>query len=226
MSFRSLIDVLARNAKENLGVAQPPEVLPPEPLKLRLGGFVEIDTLPYRMLQGRVNFEIGANAQPIAARGVVDLNRSWLHRYYLDDDETWLQVKTDGGTDDASVSECILWQYWDVKTPANSDELKAVAGSSSEVGLPTYEIGAFLYQRVWGASRGQTELIPFLEQVFDKNPTTPSFSCQHYAMLYRRLIDQSDRQEYVLISVEECPDSLQVVTSIGIDLNPADLSVT
>jgi Protein of unknown function (DUF2491) len=226
MSFRSLIEVLARDAKAKLSASRTPEVLPPEPLKLRLGGFVEVDPLPYRMLQGRVNFEIGASAQPIAARGIVDLNRSWLHRYYFNDDETWLQVKTDGGTDDASVSECILWQYWDVKTPANDDELKAVAGSASDVGLPTYEVGAFLYQRVWGASRGQTELIPFIEQVFDKNPTIPSFSCQHYAMLYRRLIEQSDRQEYVLISVEECPDSLQVVTSIGVDLNPADLSVT
>jgi hypothetical protein len=221
-----LIDTLARNARANLGIAKVPEMLPPEPLKLRLGGFVEIDPIPYRMLEGRANFEIGASAQPIAARGIVDLNRSWLHRYYFDDDETWLQVKTDGGTDDANVSECILWQYWDVKTPANHDELNAVAGSTSEVGLPTYEVGAFVYQRVWGASRGQTELIPFTEFVFDKDPRTPSFSCQHYAMLYRRLIETSDRQEYVLISVEECPDSLQVVTSIGLDLNPADLSVT
>jgi hypothetical protein len=226
MSFRSLIDALARNAQTNLGIARAPEVLPPEPLKLRLGGFVEIDPIPYRMLQGRMNFEIGECAQPIAARGIVDLNRSWLHRYYFDDDETWLQVKTDGGTDDANVSECILWQYWDVKTPANHDELKSIAGSTSEVGLPTYEVGAFVYQRVWGASRGQTELIPFVELVFDKDPRTPSFSCQHYAMLYRRLIDSSNRQEYVLVSVEECPDSLQVVTSIGLDLNPADLSVT
>jgi hypothetical protein len=45
-------------------------------------------------------------------------------------------------------------------------------------------------------------------------------------MLYRRRIEASDRQEYVLISVEEMADSLQVVTSIGVDLNPADLTVT
>lgn len=197
MSFGSLLKVLARDATAKLSASRTPEVPPPEPLKLRLGGFLEIDPLPYRMLQGRTNFEIGNCAQPIAARGIVDLNRSWLHRYYLDDDEMWLQVKTDGGTDDASVSECILWQYWDVKTPANNDELKAIAGSSSEVGLPTYEVGAFLYQRVWGASRGQTELIPLLEQVFDKDPRTPSFSCQHYAMLYRRLIEDRDRKSVV-----------------------------
>lgn len=226
MSLGTLFKVLARDAKDALAPPAPRTALPPEPLKLRRGGFLEIDPLPYRMLHERANFELGQSAQPIAARGLVDLNRTWLHRYYLDDDETWLQVKTDGGTDDASVSECILWQYWDVKTPANLGELKEIAGPASEIGRPTYEVGAFLYQRVWGASRGQTELIPFVEQVFDRSDTVASFSCQHYAMLYRRRIDDSARQEYVLISVEESPQSLDVATSIGVDVNPADLTVT
>jgi hypothetical protein len=226
MSFGDLFRLLARDARGSLRSEPPRAQLPAEPLKLRRGGFVEIDPLPFRMLGERANFELGENKQPIAARGVVDLNGSWLHRYYLDDDETWLQVKTDGGTDDASVSECILWQYWDTKTPASREELKLVAGAASDVGLPTYEVGAFLYQRVWGVARGQTELVPFVEQVFDRSDTVASFSCRHYAMLYRRLIEGSERQEYVLISVEECPDSLQMVTSIGVDLNPADLSVT
>ena len=226
MSFGTLFKVLARDARERWSSAPLPAQLPPEPLKLRRGGFLQIDPVPFRMLTDRANFELGNPAQPIAARGLVDLRGSWLHRYYLDDDETWLQVKTDGGTDDASVSECILWQYWDVKTPANHAELKSIAGPQSEVGLPTYEVGAFLYQRVWGASRGQTELVPFVEQVFDRSDTEARCTFQHYAMLYRRLIEDSPRQEYVLISVEEGPDSLQMVTSIGVDLNPADLTVT
>ena len=226
MSVGTLFKVLARDAKQALASSAPRALLPPEPLKLRRGGFLEIDPLPFRMLQGHANFELGQAAQPIATRGLVDLSGTWLHRYYLDDDETWLQVKTDGGTDDASVSECILWQYWDCKTPANLAELKSLAGPTSEIGLPTYEVGAFLYQRVWGVSRGQTELVPFTEQVFDKNDTVPSFSCQHYAMLYRRRIEDSPRQEYVLISVEESPQSLDVCTSIGVDVNPADLTVT
>ena len=87
-------------------------------------------------------------------------------------------------------------------------------------------MGAFLYHRVWGVSKGQTELVPFIEQVFDKSDTVASRNCNHYAMLYRRPIEASTRAEYVLISVEEMPDSLQVVTSIGVDLNPADLTVT
>ena len=226
MSAGTLLKVLARDAKQALAPSAPRQGLPPEPLKLRRGGFLEIDPLPYRMLQGRANFELGQSAQPIAARGLIDLSGTWLLRYYLDDDETWLQVKTDGGTDDANVSECILWQYWDCKTPANLAELKSIAGPASEIGLPTYEVGAFVYQRVWGVSRGQTELVPFVEQVFDQNDATPSFSCQHYAMLYRRRIEDSPRQEYVLISVEESPQSLDVATSIGVDVNPADLTVT
>ena len=226
MSLGKLFSVLARDAGEQLGMRSGPAALPPEPLRLRRGGFVQIDPLPFRMLQGRANFELGEPRQPIAARGLVDLNGSWLHRYYLDDDETWLQVKTDGGTADADVSECILWQYWDARTPASHAELRELAGPASPVGLPSFEVGAFLYQRVWGVSRGQTELVPFLEQVFDRSDDCASFSCQHYAMLYRRLIEDSRRQEYVLISVEERPDAVQVVTSLGVDLNPADLTVT
>ncbi|HTV50827.1 MAG TPA: DUF2491 family protein [Steroidobacteraceae bacterium] len=226
MSVGKLFKVLARDAGERLGVVPAAAAIPPEPLKLRRGGFVRIDPLPYRMLQGHANFELGEPAQPIATRGLVDLKGSWLHRYYLDDDETWLQVKTDGGTGDANISECILWQYWDTKTPTSHAELREIAGPTSPVGLPTFEVGAFLYQRVWGVARGQTELVPFLEQVFDHSDSIASFSCQHYAMLYRRLIEGSRRQEYVLISVEECPDSVQMVTSLGVDLNPADLTVT
>ena len=226
MSFSDLMRVLARDARDALSPPQLPNARPAEPLKLRRGGFVEIDTLPFRMAADHTNFELRKCAQPIATRGLVDLNGSYLHRFYLDDDDTWIQVKTDGGVDDANVSECILWQYWDTKTPANHAELRQVAGPDSEIGLPRLEIGAFEYQRVWGVARGQTELVPFTEWVFDKSDTTPSFGCRHHAMLYRRRVESTDRQEYVLVSVEECPDSLQVVTSIGMDLSPADLSVT
>ena len=142
MSFGSLFKTLARDTKEALGVSRAGDALPAEPLKLRLGGFVEIDTLPYRMLAGRANFELVQCAQPIAARGVVDLNRSWLHRYYFDDDETWLQVKTDGGTDDASVSECILWQYWDAKTPAKHAASELIEASYRE-GVVILKAGTF-----------------------------------------------------------------------------------
>ena len=226
MSLGTLFSTLARDAKERLSASRPREALPPEPLKLRLGGFVEIDALPYRMLAGRANFELEECSQPIAARGVVDLNRSWLHRYYFDDDETWLQVKTDGGSADEHISECILWRYWDVQTPGSQAELGQIAGPQSAIGLPRYTVGAYVYDRAWGVSAGQTELVPFRETVFDRSDTLASHVCQHYAMLYRREVPASDRKEYVLISVEEAPGRLQVVTSLGMDVLQADFTVT
>ena len=84
----------------------------PAPMHLRRGGFVEIDPLPFQMVADRANFCLAAAAQPIAARGEVDLGgNSWLHRFYLDDDDTWLQVKTDGGVEDRHIAECTLWRF-------------------------------------------------------------------------------------------------------------------
>ena len=221
MSFSSLF----KSAVRDLSARPLQEV--PTPLHLRRGGFLEIDPLPFQMLADRVNFSLAVAAQPIAARGEVDLGgNSWLHRFYLDDDDTWLQVKTDGGSRDEHVSECILWRYWDVQTPGSQAELGLIAGPHSAIGLPRYTVGAYVYERAWGVSAGQTELVPFRETVFDRSDTVASQACQHYAMLYRRDVPSSDREEYVLISVEEAPGRLQVVTSLGMDALQADFTVT
>jgi hypothetical protein len=194
---------------------------------LRRGGFLEIDPLPFQMVADRANFSLAVRAQPIAARGEVDLGgNTWLHRFYLDDDDTWLQVKTDGGSRDENVAECILWRYWNVQTPGSQAELGQIAGPQSAVGLPRYTVGAYEYDRAWGVSAGQTELVPFREAVFDRSDSVASLTCQHYAMLYRRDVPACERKEYVLISVEEAPGRLQVVTSLGMDVLQADLTVT
>lgn len=221
MSFSSLFKSAVRD------LAARPLQETPAPLHLRRGGFLEIDPLPFQMVADRVNFSLAVPAQPIAARGEVDLGgNSWLHRFYLDDDDTWLQVKTDGGTRDEHVSECILWRYWEVQTPGSQAELGLLAGPHSAIGLPRYTVGAYVYERAWGASAGQTELVPFRETVFDRSDTVASQTCQHYAMLYRRDVPACNRKEYVLISVEEAPGRLQVVTSLGMDALQADLTVT
>src|SRR6185312_4757905 len=149
MSFSSLF----KSAVRDLSARPQQEV--PAPLHLRRGGFLEIDPLPFQMVADRVNFSLAMPAQPIAARGEVDLGgNSWLHRFYLDDDDTWLQVKTDGGSRDEHVSECILWRYWDVQTPGSQAELGLIAGPHSAIGLPRYTVAsqacqhyAMLYRR-------------------------------------------------------------------------------
>jgi Protein of unknown function (DUF2491) len=225
MSFSSLFKSAVRDL--TAGRTPGPQQEIPAPLRLRRGGFLEIDPLPFQMIADRVNFSLGARAQPIAARGEVDLGgNTWLHRFYLDDDDTWLQVKTDGGSSDEHVSECILWRYWDVQTPGSQAELGQLAGPQSAVGLSRYTVGAYVYERAWGVAAGQTELVPFREAVFDRSDSVASLTCQHYAMLYRRDVPACDRKEYVLICVEEAPGRLQVVTSLGMDVLQADLTVT
>lgn len=199
----------------------------PAPLHLRRGGFLAIDPLPFQMVRERVNFSLQVPAQSIAARGEIDLGaNSWLHRFYLDDDDTWLQVKTDGGIRDEHISECIVWRYWSVQTPGSQAELSQLAGPQSVIGLARYTLGPYVYERAWGVAAGQTELVQFREVVFDRSDGVPSATCQHYSMLYRREVPACDRKEYVLISVEEAPGRLQVVTSVGMDLLQADLTVT
>ena len=225
MSFSTLFKSAVRDLTAGRTPGEAREI--PEPLHLRRGGFIEIDPLPFQMVAGRVNFSLAERAQPIAARGEVDLGgNSWLHRFYLDDDDTWLQVKTDGGSRDENISECILWRYWEVQTPGSQAELGQVAGPQSAIGLPRYTVGAYVYERAWGVSAGQTELVPFRETVFDRSDTLASQVCQHYAMLYRRDVPECERKEYVLISVEEAPGRLQVVTSVGMDVLQADFTVT
>jgi len=78
VSFSDLMRVLARDARDALSPPQLTDARPAEPLRLRRGGFVEVDTLPFRMTSDRTNFELGKCAQPIATRGLVDLNGSYL----------------------------------------------------------------------------------------------------------------------------------------------------
>jgi hypothetical protein len=145
MSFSSIFRLVASDLKTSLRARSEAGVQEiAAPLQLRRGGFVAIDPLPFRMLSERVNFTLGALGQPVAARGEVDLGaNTWLHRFYLDDDETWLQVKTDGGIRDEDVSECTIWRYWDVKTPGSQAELGQLAGPQSGIGLPSYTVGAY-----------------------------------------------------------------------------------
>ena len=75
---------------------------------------------------------------------------------------------------DEHVSECILWRYWEVQTPGSQAELGLIAGPHSAIGLPRYTVGAYVYERAWGVSAGQTELVPFRETVFDRSDTVAS----------------------------------------------------
>jgi len=212
---------LAIKAPESNQVTRPTEI---GPLGLERGRTAEIDSALPLILDGVSAVKPAQLSQRIFSEGVIDLGAShWLSRYYLDDNETWLQVHTTGARD-GQLEALILFSYLDAVTLNSEAELARLAGPNSLIGLPEYQLEGNLYQRQWGTEQGQTELNPFVEQV---TSLTESYRVQHHAMLYARdLGENSSRREFLLFSVEETEDAtISFTTSLGVSLLSTDLQV-
>lgn len=161
--------------------------------------------------------------EKVWATGTVDLGQGTrLERFYLDDEDYFLQVVMHGnGAED--IEDIILFGYHQV-TPINSrDELLRLTGPQSPIGLPTFELDGIEYQRQWGSEDGQTELVPMQEQV--SNPET-AYRVSHHSMLYARDIDLVNRREFLLFSVEEDEEgNVALSTAVGITLQLTDITV-
>ena len=190
------------------------------PLVLGKGIIVNIDQGLKLLLDGTSTVSIPA-AQQAFAQGVVDLGQSnWLTRLYLDDQDYWLQVHTTG-TRDGQVEALVLFNYLDSQVVHSNAELAQIAGPQSKIGLPTVEHGGHTYQREWGESEGQTDLVEFMERVTNPNE---SYEVKHLAMLYTRDIGLTGRKELLLYSVEEDQEgAVSVSTSLGVTLFTTDL---
>ena len=162
--------------------------------------------------------------EDVWAQGRIDLGDGLrLERFYLDDEDYFLQVVMQGDGADA-VEDIILFGYHQVVPLDSHDLLLRLTGPQSPIGLPLYELGGIQYQRQWGAEPGQTELVPMLEQV--RNPQT-RYRVGHHAMLYARDLDLPNRREFLLFSVEEDEaGNLSLSTAVGVTLQPTDISVT
>lgn len=197
--------------------------VPDGPLGLGKGVIVNIDQDLKLLLDGSSAVVIPA-AQQAFAQGEVDLGQSnWLTRLYLDDKDYWLQVHTTG-TRDGQVEALVLFNYHDYQVVHSDAELARIAGPQSKIGLPIIVHEGHTYQREWGESEGQTDLVPFIERVANPNE---SYEVKHHAMLYTRDIGLTGRKELLLFSVEEDQEgSVGVSTSLGVTLFSTDLQTT
>jgi hypothetical protein len=197
------------------------------PLDLRLGAMVSMDT-SFSMLTSGISNVRGFGAdEVVCAKGVIDLGQGLtLHRYYLENDEFMLQVKT-SGYDDNIVDEVILFNYDSVVYINGQEQLMTLAGKGSLIGLPTYAFGEQTYQRKWGFEPGMSELVRMQETVSNKKET---YNVQHLAMLYTRNIGLSGREEFLLFSVEEAEGDnggleVSLSTALGFTLFANDIKV-
>jgi len=185
-----------------------------------MGTAVGFDSALKLLLDGKSGVAI-PDDQAIYSEGIVELGQSnWLSRYYLDDEDYWLQVHTTGSVD-GQVESIILFNYINNLTINSDAELRRLAGPDSAIGLPTYTLNGVEYSREWGTEIGQTELVPLREQV---SKPDESFAFNSHSMLYARDTGLTNRREFLLFSVEDYADgTVSLVTSLGISLYMTDL---
>lgn len=189
------------------------------PLGLAQGKAIRFDSTLGLLLDGSTSVRV-PDAQAIWSAGWVDLGQSnKLHRYYLNDEDFWLQVHVTG---DDQIESVTLFNYLSYVTVNSDAELQRLAGAGSPIGLPTYTHNGIEYSREWGTEQGQTELVPLTEQVV--NPDE-SYTIKHHSMLYARESGLTDRRELLLFSVEQDEEgTVSLSTSLGISLYTTDLS--
>ncbi|KAA0957556.1 DUF2491 family protein [Pseudomonas sp. ANT_H12B] len=191
------------------------------PLGLGLGKGVMFDSTLRLLLDGKTTVAI-PGSQQIWSNGTIDLGQStWLSRYYMNDEDHWLQVHTTGDIA-GQIESVILFNYLSYIPISSEAELRRLAGPQSLIGLPTYTHNGVEYTREWGTENGQTELVALSEHL--KNPDQ-SYNIEHRSMLYARETGLTDRREFLLFSVEEDAEgTISLSTSLGISLYTTDLN--
>ena len=219
--FKQLMGLEAPNARTESQQAAGQPLPSIGPLGLAPGKGVMFDSSLKLLLDEKTSVVI-PGSQEIWSNGTVDLGQStWLSRYYMNDEDYWLQVHTTGEIA-GQVESVILFNYLSYVTISSEAELRRLAGPQSPIGLPTYSHNGVEYIRVWGSEAGQTELVAMTEQVV--NPEE-AYSVEHRSMLYARDTGLTDRREFLLFSVEEDAEgTISLSTSLGISLYTTDLN--
>jgi hypothetical protein len=222
MNFFQKFMLLFSSKKEE---PQVPQIT--HPLGLTLRSLVSMDGGFSMLTNGSSKVRGFGPNQSVCAKGVINLGQGVnLHRFYLEEDEFMLQVKTSGGADNY-VDEVILFNYDSLVSISTEAEMNRLAGRGSLIGLPTYEFGEQRYERMWGTEQGLAELVRMQETVTTKDET---YGVQHLSMLYTRDIDLKGRKEFLLFSVEETEGEegelvTQLSTALGITLFANDINV-
>ena len=203
----------------NWQTAAPTPTVASGPLGMAQGKGVRFDSTLSLLLDGSTTVRVPFD-QAVWSAGWVDLGQSnKLHRYYMNDEDFWVQIHVTG---DDQIESVTLFNYLSYVTVNSDAELQRLAGPSSAIGLPTYTHDGVEYTREWGTEQGQTELVPMTEQVI--NPDE-SYTIEHHSMLYARETGLTDRRELLLFSVEQDEEgTVSLSTSLGISLYTTDLS--
>lgn len=203
-----------------------PEVKPqtPEIMGLRLGASFEIDPLAIRFILDELTIESFEPTQIIKAAGVVDLDGTWVYRFYTDDD-AWLQVVAEGGQRDEHVVDVKLFHFYDTRDVATEAAWKSLL--DREIGAGTYTLDGRAYQRVWTATGDYHNPVHMAETTYDE--VGAHSGTDQFTMLFERPLTD-ERTESLFLSAEEKLESggylsRCLVLSTGISLTPSQITI-
>lgn len=202
----------------------PTEDKTPSIMGLRLGASFEVDPLAVRLVLDELTIESFSPTQIIRAAGVVDLDGTWVYRFYTDDD-AWLQVVAEGGNRDEHVVDVKLFHFYDTRDIASEQAWSNLL--QKEIGGPSYDLDGRSYSRVWTAAGDYHNPVHMAEKTYDEGGDHSS--TDQFTMLFEReLSDQ--RTESLFLSAEEKLEegnylSRCLVLSTGITLTPSQLTI-
>lgn len=206
---------------------QPAGPVLPAPLKLRLGGAVELDMLPFQMLNEALHFTLPTGTQIIEAAGFIDLGGgAGMCRFYTADDG-FIQISTTGGHEIENIDDIKLFAFEQTHNLSSQKGIDLWVSESGTIGRPEFIIDETLYKRVWDKDvSGKIEPVKFTETVHTHEKGAVPYEVEHLAMLYQRLIPNTDRFEYLLSSLEfTSEDEASAVVSLGVDLDISSMSI-
>ncbi|WP_299592324.1 YjfK family protein [uncultured Microbulbifer sp.] len=203
-----------------------PEAKPqtPEIMGLRLGASFEIDPLAIRFILDELTIESFEPTQIIKAAGVVDLDGTWVYRFYTDDD-AWLQVVAEGGQRDEHVVDVKLFHFYDTRDVSTDAAWESLLGR--EIGAGTYALDGRTYQRVWTATGDYHNPVHMTETTYDEDGEHSG--TDQFTMLFERPLTD-ERTESLFLSAEEKLEaggylSRCLVLSTGISLTPSQITI-
>jgi hypothetical protein len=196
----------------------------PTIMGLRLLGSFELDPLLLKLTVSELVVSSCAQTQIIKAAGIVELDGTWVYRFYTDDD-AFLQVIAEGGQSEEHVVDVKLFHFHDTQDIGS----KAIWNRllNEEIGASTYPLEGHTYDRVWTAAGDYHNPVHMAEKTYDDEG---HFSVtDQFTMLFERPISDGRTESLFLSAEEKEEDSGNLgrclVLSTGITLSPAQLTI-
>lgn len=197
--------------------------------KFRIGMTVSIDPTPFLMAGDKLRVkQPEASASGLAsidAVAALDSDRVTLHRLYLPGGEAFYQIHLD---DQGEVDECRYFTKLDEVQPATRDEWAFwLDEGEGMIGWPEFETkDGSKHARIWSPGESKLPPIRFREAIKHLDGTAHRTLD---AMLYgvdTGLAAPAPATEYLMVAAIEGDAGARVELHVGIDINPASLSLT